>query len=183
MIAGFISANCELLVQLEQVVGKLSAQEYAELQTEVFDASIGGHVRHLLDHYENFLTAVLEEFPAEVDHFRLREQKPMINYDDRPRQRSVELDVDIAKERSHALRHALEHLPRDNIDVDIILQIDSAPENALQSSTLARELSFLYSHSVHHLAIISSMLKALGLEDMPRNFGIAPSTVKFREAM
>ena len=183
MIAGFIAANSDLLAQLQQVLDKVSPEQYAAHQSDVFDASIGGHVRHVLDHYENFFAAVLVAYPSDSSQLALVSEKPMINYDSRPRERSVEIDQAVAAQRVARIRETLDHLPRTNIDVDIILQIDSAPDSALQHSTLARELSFLHSHSVHHLAMMSFMLRSLGLEDIPKHFGIAPSTIKFREAM
>ena len=183
MIAGFISANSDLLAQLQQVLTKVSGEQYAAHHAEIFDASLGGHVRHLLDHYENLLAAVLQNYPADSETLSLVREKPLINYDSRPRERSIEIDQAKALERIVQIRQTLDHMPRANIDVDIILQIDSAPESALQHSTLARELSFLHSHSVHHLAMISFMLRAMGLNDIPHDFGIAPSTVKVREAM
>ena len=182
-IAGFVGANRELLMQLDQVLSRIDGEQYAQHLSDVFDASLGGHVRHLLDHYENFFSSVLETYPSEPDELRLSDRRPMVNYDSRQRDRLVEVELDVARGRIERICQTLESMPRKDVEVDIILQIDHAPENALQRTTLARELSFLHSHSVHHMAIISYMLRAMGVDDMPNTFGIAPSTIKYREAM
>lgn len=182
-IVGFVGANRELLMQLDQVLSQVDSDQYAQHLSDVFDASLGGHVRHVLDHYENFLSSVLETYPADEDDLRLTDRRPMVNYDSRQRDRTIELDIQVARSRIERICKTLESMPRKDIELDIILQIDHSPENALQQTTLGRELSFLHSHSVHHMAMISFMLRALGVSDVPNAFGIAPSTIKYREAM
>lgn len=181
-IASFVGANCDLLRQLSEAIIKLDNDSYSLHRDQVFDSSIGGHVRHIVDHYENFISALYGSYPVAADQKELR-QRPMINYDQRLRERQVEVDTMLAQSRIAQIIDTLEEMPRADIELDIILQIDLASDSALQSSTLARELSFLHSHTVHHLAIISYILRAMGIEDLPQDFGIAPSTVSFRRAM
>ena len=183
LLAGFVEANCELLSQLDQVIEKVSASQYCSVQSDLFDASLGGHVRHVLDHYDNFLSAVMPGYPNKLEQSEQNADRPMVNYDSRLREHSIEVDRDFARQRLQRICEGLQHMPRSDIELDIILQIDSAAATSLQHSTIGRELSFLYSHTVHHLAMISFMLRSLGLDGLPRNFGIAPSTIKFREAM
>ena len=46
-----------------------------------------------------------------------------------------------------------------------------------RGSTVGRELAYVLSHTIHHNAIIGSMVKALG-GVLPERFGYAPSTVR-----
>jgi len=187
-ISGFIGANNHLLRQLSDVIQYLSADQYALFHEGVFESSIGGHVRHINDHYENFFLALYGQYPLSGEGNACVEgktfvERPLVNYDSRERDRRVENDPVFALERITAIIANLDHMPRSDIELDIILQIDSAPESALQVSTVSRELSFLYSHTVHHLAIISYILRAEGKTDLPHNFGVAASTIVFRKAI
>ena len=49
----------------------------------------------------------------------------------------------------------------------------------LLPSTHARELAFVFSHTIHHNAIIGTIARAIGVE-LPSNFGTAPSTIAYR---
>ena len=182
-IASFISANCHLLEQLSGALSRLSVDSYSLHRKKIFDSSVGGHTRHIIDHYENFLASLFGQYPVAANETPVLLERPMINYDRRLRERQIEVDPAVAIARIAQIMDILARVPRDNVEVDIILQIDFAPEAALQASTLARELSFLHSHSVHHLAIISYIFKAIGIDDLPQDFGIAPSTITFRQAM
>lgn len=184
-IVSFISANCDLLRQLSEVLGRIDCDNYGLHHDKIFDSSVGGHVRHILDHYENFVTALFGSYPIEATDTELAFcDRPMVNYDRRLREREIELNPAVADARIAQMIEILEvKMPRSDIELDIILQIDLAPDTALQSSTLARELSFLYSHTVHHMAILSYIFKATEVEGLPHDFGIAPSTISFRRAM
>ena len=47
------------------------------------------------------------------------------------------------------------------------------------SSSLARELQMLSSHTIHHFALIAMTLRAHGVE-LDADFGVAPSTLRAR---
>ena len=181
-IASFISANCDLLRQLSESLSHLDCDSYSLHRDQIFDSSVGGHVRHIVDHYENFISALFGNYLVEATEPELN-GRPMVNYDSRLRERQVEVDPMLATARIAQIIDTLERMPRSDIELDIILQIDLAPDTVLQASTLARELSFLHIHTVHHLAIISYIFRAIGIEDLPQNFGIAPSTINYRQAM
>ena len=55
---------------------------------------------------------------------------------------------------------------------------DEAPRWA--PSSVARELQFLVSHTVHHYAVIAAMLRPQGIEPGV-DFGVAPSTLKYEQ--
>jgi uncharacterized damage-inducible protein DinB len=46
-------------------------------------------------------------------------------------------------------------------------------------STVARELQFLLSHTVHHYALVAIRLRLAGREPAA-GFGVSPSTLRFR---
>jgi len=47
-----------LLSQLSDVVARLSATSYTQKPVGVIDSSVGGHVRHCLDHVRSLLDAI-----------------------------------------------------------------------------------------------------------------------------
>ena len=49
---------------------------------------------------------------------------------------------------------------------------------AAAPSSLARELQFLTSHTIHHFAVIALILRAMDVE-VDREFGVAPSTLRY----
>ena len=48
------------------------------------------------------------------------------------------------------------------------------------TSSLARELQTLASHTIHHYALIAMAVRAFGVE-VDANFGMAPSTLRYQE--
>ncbi|MBM4187475.1 MAG: hypothetical protein FJ206_09205 [Gemmatimonadetes bacterium] len=63
----------------------------------------------------------------------------------------------------------------------IQLQCEAGTES-WSRSTLGRELQFLVSHSVHHFALIKLLLANDG-PVLPREFGVAPSTLSHQGAL
>jgi hypothetical protein len=62
-------------------------------------------------------------------------------------------------------------------DAHVIVSLeDEAPHWC--ASTVARELQFLLSHTVHHYALVALVLRLRGFEP-GEEFGVAPSTLKF----
>ncbi|MDH3494762.1 MAG: hypothetical protein OEM82_14505, partial [Acidobacteriota bacterium] len=54
-------------------------------------------------------------------------------------------------------------------------------DNLWLPTSLARELEFLHSHTVHHYALIAAKLGSMNIE-VPFEFGVAPSTLKYWES-
>lgn len=157
-----IAANLGILKQGEALLIRLRDDAYTRCLPAVFGSSIGAHIRHNLDHYTCFL--------AGLPYRR-------IDYTARPR------DTRIETERAHALSEfaslgrTFEAL---NLSHDALrVRSESNPHNAPAPSSMARELEFLLSHSVHHYAIVAILcrLQDIAVED---GFGVAPSTLRHR---
>jgi uncharacterized damage-inducible protein DinB len=67
----------------------------------------------------------------------------------------------------------------DGCDEDAPITLTSVPAHGaapvVARSTLAREVLFVISHTVHHQALIAVLLAAAG-RTVPDTFGLAPST-------
>lgn len=164
------AAVLEALRQGECLLEAIDDQTYNRGVPAAFDASIGGHYRHSLEHFEALLPngAVAT---AEVD------------YDARKRDAQVEKDRSHALERTRSLAREFEA----NVDTDTL----ASPVNVrckvsyiendspLVASTLGREAMYAVVHAIHHYALISLMCRLMQVR-LPAGFGIAPSTAKHR---
>jgi hypothetical protein len=156
---------------LEQGVSLLLAldDEHYKTQTKNNSATIGAHYRHCLDHFERLLEGV---------------PKGVIDYDARKRDQDIEIIRDAAMVRTHELRKSAraldtEILPR-SIQIRCAFSGDDggAPDVI---STIEREIMFCISHAIHHYALIGMLCRSMEVR-LPEEFGVAPSTLKYRQA-
>jgi hypothetical protein len=164
-----IDAALETLQQGEVLLGALSDKEYTNKLPAAFNASIGGHYRHCLDHFRSLLEAAMSG---------------RLDYDHRERGTLVENDRFAALNATRELREGYEKL--DPIFVSRLLLVtcktsyaSSGSETA--ASSVGREIMYSVAHAVHHYALIGVMGGIMGLT-MPPGFGVAPSTLKHQRA-
>jgi uncharacterized damage-inducible protein DinB len=152
-----------LLRQLADLVVSLSAEQYTRNPVGVVESSVGGHVRHSLDHVHALLRGL---------------RSGEMSYDHRDRGTDVERDRLAAVDAILRLEQELTAFPwhegRHLITLSALVAPDLPPVRVLTSP--GRELAFVVSHTVHHNALIRVMVKLLGGE-LPADFGYAPSTV------
>lgn len=155
---------CELLDKIAFVSQQLKPDEFSEPLPVLMDNSIGKHVRHILD--------LMECLCISIDSGE-------INYDNRKRDELIENLPEITLLKINQLKNKIPHLnPVAKIRMK---QRVSDVEVELESQT-DREILYNIEHSVHHLAIIR-----IGIAHhfphiiFPDNFGIAYSTVQYRE--
>ncbi|MFD2257604.1 DinB family protein [Luteolibacter algae] len=131
-----------------------------------YGSSLGGHLRHCIDHYDGFVRGVKEG---------------TIDYDSRSRDRVIETSVNQAMQRLESLAKELER-EISSIDAgrEIRVKMDCGGETGMhwQVSSVGRELQFLTSHTIHHFAMMKGMCCTLGVA-LPMDFGVAPSTLRY----
>jgi uncharacterized damage-inducible protein DinB len=164
-----IQCNINTLAAAINVIKQLPADQYTQVNSPYFESCLGKHFRHILDHYLCFERDL---------------EKGVIDYDQRKRSRRLEADKDYALtligQTITFLAGMKEHADK---PLQVILCNDiSLPTGELTDSTVRRELQFLQGHTVHHYASIAIMLRFLGIE-VPRDFGIAPSTLVHETTM
>ncbi len=164
-----ITENQHFLKQLESVLADLQAETYRHSEWPFARGGIGKHVRHVLEFYGALLSG------APVD------------YDARKRDPELETVPQAAVERIRdtvVRLHALGSAEPNGHGADSPLTVICAPGDGTAratTSTVERELQFLSSHTVHHLAIIAIIMQYLGIE-VPAEFGVAPSTLAHERA-
>lgn len=128
----------------------------------------GAHLRHVLEFYECFLDGLATMH---------------VDYDARRRDLLLEQSRQAAVARIRELIGRLTTEPELRGDGAVFVRVEDAtalgiPEPYLLSS-VGRELQTLSSHTIHHFALISMTLRALGCA-VPEDFGVAPSTLRHR---
>ena len=157
----------KMAVQIENLLEQLGKSIYTQRLKVFRGSSLGQHFRHILDFYNCLLKGI---HIGEVDYAK------------RERDIGVEEDPQIAR---IAFKKVLQELIVLNENSQIPVKADFSSEitdfRPVVSSTIGRELMFVYDHAVHHLAIIKIGLEStfpdLELDD---NLGVAPSTIKYR---
>lgn len=156
----------ELMTQLSDLLRMVDAEQYNAKPDATQCGSIGGHVRHVLDHLVAWLGGV---------------EHGTVNYDDRQRDTAIEHDPTAAL---HAIKHHTARLAAIGDEqlanpVNVLTSMTSCGSLVALPSTHARELAFVFSHTIHHNAIIGTIARALDI-DLPDQFGMAPSTIAYR---
>lgn len=168
--------NIHLLTQLLCVIDSLSDSQFTHIDPAIYRSSIGSHVRHICDHYQMLIEGI---------------ESGEVNYDDRPRDAMIERNRGSARARCESLIQQLQQLQQfeqpltvtmDIAHFDNVSREPSCEAASAQLSSLGRELAFLHSHTVHHQAIISFIMRLMNIAPMPDDLGIAPATIRFKES-
>lgn len=152
------------LLELQDLLLKLSNQNFNKPSVMLSEATIGQHTRHILEFYGCLLTG---------------DNTNSINYDKRKRAKEVESNI---KDALNYADQLLELLSKDIEDCKLHLENDfsvSGKNNELISTSLFRELAYCLEHSIHHKALIKVGLREQGIHYLIDNsFGVAPATLR-----
>ena len=146
-----------LLEQLDELLTRVDDECYRSVRAREVSGSIGGHVRHCLDHVAALAHGV---------------RRGRIDYDARVRGTAIESRQDAARGEIARLVDGLRRMDSHSADLPVWVDVGGAD---LAPSTLGRELAFVCSHTIHHFAILALLLHDRGVRVPPR-FGYAPST-------
>ena len=157
----------ENLVSLAALVEKLNAEQYQFPSSYLSGASIGQHIRHVLEFY----TCLSRAFNEGGD----------VNYDQRKRDLLIEKEPE---EANKVIEQVISWLSSEKIKGEIQLKAAytvTKDQTCTIPSSFQRELAYCLEHSIHHQALIKIGLFEQGLSRLiDPEFGVAPSTIKFR---
>lgn len=172
-LSPLIDENVQTLAQLGQLLGRVSAHDYQRPLGAKGTQSLGKHIRHILEHYQTLLDACATA-PT----------KAVLDYEERLREAALETRPGYAGERVEALQAELEALADRPHDAALTLsypvEVDGADDSLALPTSLGRELAFLTSHSIHHMALLGLLCEQLGIT-LPEHFGVHPSTLRYWE--
>lgn len=153
-----------VFVQLAESLAQISQQEYVQPCKNLFNNTIGQHVRHV------------------IELFQCLEQgydPGVVNYEKRKRDLSIETDKELA---SRLLLEIYSGLGRSN--KQLILEAtydDQAAEPLSIGTNYHREVAYNLEHTIHHMALIRVGLAEVTSLSLPENFGVATSTMKYKQ--
>lgn len=152
-----------VFVQLTATLDNLQQQEYVQPSTSLSNNTIGQHVRHIIELFQ-----CLE----------LGYVSGIVNYENRKRDITIETDKELAKSILLSLHTELE---KENKDLVLEANYEENEISPLRIATnYYREIAYNLEHTIHHMALIRVGLNELSSLSLPENFGVASSTVKFR---
>ena len=149
-----LSENIELLRQLTN-------DEFTQKNPELSNATIGEHMRHIIE----LFGCLLENYDY-----------GLINYDDRKRDLLLQTDKN---EAIAIIDKYLLELDKPNKPLSLTHNCFSSIE--LLQTNYFRELIYNLEHSIHHQALIKVALHSLPHIKIPSTFGVAPSTLEYRK--
>ena len=162
------AALARLLDDLATVLRQVSPAAYTARSFPRVSGSIGQHVRHILDHVAGLCATV---------------RSGVLSYDGRERGTEIEADLSAALRTIRHLQGTLTQFDDcdENAPITLTAVVAHGAAPVAARSTLAREILFVISHTVHHQALIAVLLSAAGRR-VPDAFGLAPSTPRSARA-
>ena len=164
-IAGLVDSNLHTLNSALELLEQLSADLYCQIQRPYFESSFGKHLRHILDHYICFKRDL---------------GKGKIDYDQRHRDCQLETDKDYAVNVIKDIRDfmaSMKETHTSDTPLQVLMCNDvDIPGGLTTESSVGRELQFLQGHSVHHYALMATMMRFAKVS-VSEDFGVAPSTI------
>jgi len=156
----------DYLDQAVVVTRSVPADRYSESVGSISPASVGAHIRHCHDFFQRLVSGI---------------ETGRVEYELRERDHRVEIDRDYAAAKLTDIKKdlvaALEGLTGTD-EITVRLEHSKYGDGDTRS-TIARELDVACSHTVHHFGIAALLMRAMEL-DVPPEFGVAPSTSRYR---
>ncbi len=158
------SAINKSVEQLNEVLDHISEQQYISTSENLSGATIGQHMRHIIELYQ----CLMSGYDAGV-----------VCYDHRKRDSTIETNKELARQ---LLAEILSSVNRENKELKLeSWHGDTDPSMVSLHTNYYRELMYNLEHSVHHMALIRVGLKELSTEPVSENFGVASSTIRYKQ--
>ena len=156
-----------ILEQIEDLLFQFSKEEYKYSIDILSGASIGQHIRHIIDFYSCIIEGT---------------QEGLISYDNRKRKIEIEQDPQFAISCIRIILLELElHDVNHNIGIETRFSSDENELPSYLNSTFGRELMYAVDHAIHHLALVKiGIANTFQYIKMHPEMGVAPSTLRFR---
>ena len=157
-------SNIEIIDQLIDLLNDIELAVYKDALQPLHYSTIGQHVRHITEFYLCALSGY---------------KNGVVDYDARERNILIEIDKDFTIRTLENVKYQLQEL---NLDRNLILKNKFIGNESMDvSSSFFRELTYLIEHTIHHLAIIKIGLNEVyPAIEIPKNFGVAHSTIRYQ---
>ncbi len=152
-----------VLNQLSDSLVNLTDVEYIQQSRILFNATVGQHVRHVIELYICLFTGY---------------EAGVINYEKRKRDIRIETDKDFAVELMTMIINSLD---KDNKELLLEVSCDDSFPPVSVPTNYYREIIYNLEHTVHHMALIRVGISEVSKISLPEGFGVASSTLKYRK--
>ncbi len=153
-----LSSNIKIVLnELSNSLTLLDADSYIRSCRELSGSTIGQHTRHIIELFQCLI--------SQYDN-------GTINYDSRLRNRIIEVNKETAV---ICIQEIISGISLPNKPLFLI------GESGEFLSNFNRELLYNLEHCIHHQALIKVALLSFDADIVSENFGVAPSTIKFRK--
>ena len=153
-----------VFVQLSQSLRELRNPEYIHQSKILSNATIGQHVRHVIELFQ----CLDKGYDSGI-----------VNYEKRKRDYRIETDKDVALQLMTELYARL-----DRPNKDLVLEAEDycdTVETVSVPTNYYRELAYNLEHTIHHMALIRVGINEVSSVQLPEEFGVAYSTIKYRQ--
>jgi hypothetical protein len=156
--------NIQIITQLTDLLNDIDSVVYKDALRPLHYSTTGQHVRHITEFYLCLLKGY---------------QSGVVDYDARERNLLIEINKTFTIE---TLEKVVDDLQTSKADKPLVLKSSFGGDETVEISTsFFRELTYLIEHTIHHLAIIKIGLNEVYPEiQIPKNFGVAHSTIRFK---
>lgn len=158
----------KILAQMANVIQEIPDIEYTSTSETLNGSTLGQHFRHAIEFFECLAKGY---------------NSGTINYDQRDHDRAIETSRLLTLE---LISRAQDFIEGVSLEKELLLQVSyNQDDDAMIEvrSNMAREIIYNIEHVVHHMALVKIGVKEVlpGLE-LPHDFGIAASTIKYHKA-
>ncbi len=163
-----IVASKSILNQLEDVVRQVLDEDFSKPSAALSQATIGQHFRHTVE----FFICLENGF-----------EKGVVNYDKRNHDHVIERDRLIASASLRRIRNFISTNHDDKtLKMEVAYERDCEDWVTIETN-YRRELIYNIEHAVHHMAIMKIGIREIApYVQLPADFGIAVSTIRYKEA-
>jgi hypothetical protein len=152
-----------LLDQLKDLLENLTDEQYGRKVTLLSGVSIGQHIRHVIE----FFRELEKGYHTGV-----------VNYDARMRNETI------ATQRRFAINELIAIaavVTKENKPLKLVADFSEGDSDCCEVPTnYLRELVYNLEHTIHHMALLRIGVHAVANVELPENFGVAVSTLKYR---
>ena len=152
--------------QLENSLIQLSNEQYCKKTETLSGASIGQHVRHIVEMFvclqDGYITGI-------------------VNYEKRKRDIAIETSKEVAINLMDSVIAAL--VPENK---ELILEAgydENSDELNKLPTNYFREIAYNLEHAIHHMALIKIGIREISDIELPEGYGVASSTIKYRKVL
>jgi hypothetical protein len=160
--------NCkENLQEIKTLIASVKEEQYQYKSQLLSDATIGQHVRHILEFYLCLING---------------ECRGLVNYDKRERDLNLERNPGLA---IFCIDKICNDIQRLNTEQEIQLAGNFSSEGRTLKTirtSIDRELAYCLEHSIHHQALIKIGLIEQKMDHLiNEGFGVAPATIRHKQ--